>query len=172
MADLLADVPLRSRSLARAPGFAIVAVLTLALGIGANSAIFSVLNGVVLRPLPYGEPESSCAWRAAVSGAGLRQVLDLAAGVLRAEGADALVQLVRRIPYRHGECGRRRRAAARDVVDRDADLFETLGVPALLGRAFTAEEDVPGGEPVVTLSYELWQRAFGGDPGSSAARSS
>jgi putative ABC transport system permease protein len=165
MADLLADVRFTLRSLARAPGFAIVAVLTLALGIGANSAIFSVLNGVVLRPLPYGEPESLVRVASRFPGLGFDkfwisppEFFELKertrsftafggyrTGMASVGGDDAPLRATSSIAT--------------------ADLFEALGVNAHLGRPFTAEEDVPGGDAVVTLSYELWQRAFGGDPG-------
>jgi putative ABC transport system permease protein len=163
MADLLADVRFATRSLLRAPGFAFVAVLTLALGIGANSAIFSVLNGVVLRPLPYHEPDRLMRVASKFTGLGFEkfwisppEFFELKerarsfesfggyrTGMTSVGGDDAPIRATSSIATH--------------------DLFETLGVRAHLGRPFSAEEDVPGGDPVVTLSYELWQRAFGGD---------
>jgi predicted permease len=163
--ELLADVRYALRSLARAPGFAAVAILTLALGIGANSAIFSVLNGVVLRPLPYESPEELVRvasrfptlgfdkfWISPPEYMELRERTRSFAsfggyrtGMASVGGGDAPIRAVSAVAT--------------------SDLFETLGVRAELGRPFNADEDLPGGENVATLSYELWQRAFGGDPG-------
>jgi predicted permease len=163
--ELLADVRYALRSLARAPGFAAVAILTLALGIGANSAIFSVLNGVVLRPLPYESPEELVRvasrfptlgfdkfWISPPEYMELRERTRSFAsfggyrtGMASVGGGDAPIRAVSAVAT--------------------SDLFETLGVRAELGRPFNADEDLPGGENVATLSHELWQRAFGGDPG-------
>ena len=164
MTELYADVRYALRSLARAPGFALVAILTLALGIGANSAIFSVLNGVVLRPLPYDSPGQLVRvasrfptlgfdkfWISPPEYMELRERTRSFAsfgayrtGMSSVGGGDAPLRAVSAIAT--------------------ADLFETLGVPARLGRPFNAEEDLPGGVNVATISWELWQRAFGGDP--------
>jgi putative ABC transport system permease protein len=164
MPELISDVRYAFRSLARAPGFAAVAIVTLALGIGANSAIFSVLNGVVLRPLPYESPGELVRvasrfptlgfdrfWISPPEYMELRERTRSFAsfgayrtGMSSVGGGDAPIRAVSSVAT--------------------ADLFETLGVPARLGRPFNADEDVPGGENVATLSYELWQRAFGGDP--------
>jgi predicted permease len=164
MSELLSDARYALRSLARAPGFALVAVFTLALGIGANSAIFSVLNGVVLRPLGYAEPDRLMRlasqfptmdffkfWISPPEFFELKE---------RARSFEALGG------YRTGQVS----VGGGDVPHRvtsasaTSDLFTTLGVPARLGRPFNAEEDLPNAERVATLSYELWQSAFGGDP--------
>jgi putative ABC transport system permease protein len=165
MSELYADVRYALRSLARAPGFALVAILTLALGIGANSAIFSVLNGVVLRPLPYDSPGELVRvasrfptlgfdkfWISPPEYMELRERTRSFAsfgayrtGMSSVGGGDAPMRAVSAVAT--------------------ADLFETLGVPARLGRPFNAEEDLPGSDNVATISWELWQRAFGGDQG-------
>jgi putative ABC transport system permease protein len=162
MTELYSDVRYAVRSLLRAPIFAVVAVLTLALGIGANSAIFSVLNGVVLRPLQYDEPGELVRvasrfptlgfdkfWISPPEFMELRERAQSFAsfggyrtGMASVGGGDMPIRAVSAVAT--------------------ADLFETLGVPARHGRAFNAAEDVPGGENVATLSYELWQSAFGG----------
>ncbi|MGH7443482.1 MAG: ABC transporter permease, partial [Longimicrobiales bacterium] len=164
MAELLADVRYALRSLRKSPAFALVAILTLALGIGANSAIFSVLNGVVLRPLPYGEPDQLMRVASQFPTLGFdkfwisppeffelkernRSFSDMGAyrtGTVSVGGSEAPLRATSAIAT--------------------WDLFETLAVPAHMGRPYTAEEDVPNGEAVVLLSYELWQRAFGGAP--------
>jgi putative ABC transport system permease protein len=141
-----------------------VAILTLALGIGANSAIFSVLNGVVLRPLPYAAPE------ALVRVASRFPTLGFDKFWISPPEYMELRERTRSFAsfgaYRTGMASVGGEDAPLRVVSSvaTADLFETLGVAAQLGRPFNAEEDVPGGENVATLSYELWQRAFGGDP--------
>jgi putative ABC transport system permease protein len=162
MAELFADARYAIRSLRRSPGFALVAILTLALGIGANSAIFSVLNGVVLRPLPYGDPDGLMRLASRFPTLGFdkfwisppeffelkernRSFASMGAyrtGTVSVGGEDAPLRATSAIAT--------------------ADLFETLGVPPLLGRAYTAEEDLPNAEPVAVLSYDLWQSAFGG----------
>lgn len=162
MAELLANIRYAVRSLTHAPGFAAVAILTLALGIGANSAIFSVLNGVVLRPLPYESPDELVRvasrfptlgfdkfWISPPEYMELRERTRSFAsfgayrtGMSSVGGEDAPIRVVSSVAT--------------------ADLFETLAVRAHLGRPFNAEEDLPGAASVVTLSYELWQSAFGG----------
>jgi putative ABC transport system permease protein len=164
MAELLSDLRYAIRALARAPGFAAVAVLTLALGIGANSAIFSVLNGVVLRPLPYAEPDELLRVASRFPSLGFDKFW------ISPPEFFELKERTRSFSsfggYRTGNASVGGDDAPLRVISSvaTADLFATLGVPAHIGRAFNAEEDVPGGETVVTLSYELWQRAFGADP--------
>ena len=144
------------------PAFAIVAVLTLALGIGANTAIFSVVNTVLLRPLPYAEPQrlvflsesTRDVPRMAISLANLADwramntVFDSIGGFRKAS-----VALTGEGDPRHLTTG---------LVS--AGLFPTLGVRPLLGHTFTPEEDKPDSEPVVLLSDTLWAREFGRDP--------
>jgi putative ABC transport system permease protein len=150
------------RALARTPGFTLAAVATLTLGIGANSAIFSVINGVLLRPLPYSEPAKRVMiwsrWTAFdktwLSDA---EVLDyrtrcrtLASVAAWSSGQANLTGDGE--PLRVG------------VAQVTANTFSTLGARPLAGRAFTEEEDRPGGEPVIVLGYGVWQRRFGNRP--------
>jgi putative ABC transport system permease protein len=158
---LLAAVPqdLRFglRLLRRSPLFTAVAVLTLALGIGANSAIFSVVSSVVLKPLPYHEPDRIVrVWPGQVFSKSLFE--ETRAGV---------ASLMNLSAYETG--------AFTLVGDGDAEQvyggivtvnhFDLLGVRPLLGRLFLPEEAEPGAPSSVLLSYGLWQRRFGGDPG-------
>ena len=149
------------RSLGKSRGFALVGAVTLALGIGANTAIFSVLNAVLLTPLPYRDPERiAMIWsrwtgwdKTWVSEAELldyRSQSRLLHGV--AAWADTNANLT-------GKSEPERVAAAQVT----ANLFEVLGVPALVGRSFSAEEELEGRDQVVVLSHGLWQRRFGGD---------
>jgi predicted permease len=147
------------RSLGKSPGFALLAVLALALGIGANTAIFSVVNGVLLRPLAYRDPG--------------KLVVILHGGNSPASPADYLDW--RKQSQSFDEMGAAQSWGAtltgQDHADRlvgmqvSANLFTVLGVPAMQGRTFQDGEDQPGREHEAVLSYSLWQKSFRGDPG-------
>lgn len=164
MTDLLSDVRYALRALRKSPGFTIVAVLTLALGIGANSAIFSVLNGVVLQPLPYREPGELVRVASKFPALGFEKFWISPPEYLELQERSRMLASLG--GYRTGQVSIGGTATPERVTSAIAthELFTTLGVPARLGRAFNAEEDQPNAESVATLSYELWQRAFGGDP--------
>jgi putative ABC transport system permease protein len=156
------DVRYTVRSLRRNPGFAAVAAITLALGIGANTAIFSVVNGVLLRPLPYEDPgrlirisevDTRRGWEMGFSPPNfesLREEATLLEDV--AAYRPTSVTLI-------GQ-GDPERLAAMRVSTR---FFELLGTPLQLGRSFLSEEELAGAEPVVVLSHGLWLGRFGGD---------
>jgi predicted permease len=150
------------RMLRKSPGFTLAAVLTLALGIGANTAIFSVVNGVLLRPLPYQNPE---------------QLLILWEGTPQFPEASLSFPNFRDYRERNGTFSAFAgfRADSRDLTGMDsperlsvrmasASLLPTLGVAPALGRNFLPEEDRKGGAPVVMLEHGFWQRRFGKDP--------
>jgi putative ABC transport system permease protein len=155
MGTLWQDLRYGVRMLVKHPGFAAAAVLTLALGIGANTAIFSVVNAVLLRPLPYSEPERLLTLRRNES---LPDLEDIKAQSQSFESLGAVN--VRPLDYT-GEAEPLQVQAA--LVN--ADLFRALGVPAEIGRTITPAEDKIGGERVVVLSHNFWQRHFGGDRG-------
>jgi predicted permease len=151
------------RELRRSPGFLLVAVLTLAVGIGANAAIFSVVNAVLIRPLPYSEPER------------LVMVWHTAPGLKmdQFEQSDATYVLYRKnnrvledlgiywdgaATLTGGETPERVRAAGLT-----ASVFSVLRAKPLLGRTFQEADERPGAEKVALLSHELWRRRFGGD---------
>ncbi len=155
------DVRFGGRTLVRNPGFAAVAILTLALGIGANAAIFSVVNAVLLRPLPWSEPGRAVmiwsrwtafdkTWVADGEVVDYRRRSRTLEQV--AAWGDGQVNLT-------GD-GEPERVTAGQVT---ANLFSTLGVAPLLGRTFTAEEDVPNGPDLAVLGYGLWSRRYGAD---------
>jgi putative ABC transport system permease protein len=150
------------RMLGRNPGFAAVAALTLALGIGANTAIFSVVNAVLLRPLPYAEPERlvTLAYYQAKAGFEAAHDADFLEWREQAKAFEKVAAYAQRTVDLSGSGEPERLNAA--LVS--ADLFSTLGVGPALGRVFTPDEDRAGGAPVVILSHALWRRRFGGDP--------
>src|SRR5262245_3076283 len=150
------------RTLGRNPGFAAVAALTLALGIGANTAIFSVVNAVLLRPLPYAEPERlvTLAYYHAMSGFEVVHEPDF----LEWREQGKAFEKVAAYTYRTVDLSGSGEAERLNAALVSADLFSTLGVGPALGRVFTSDEDRVGGAPVVILSHALWRRRFGGDP--------
>ena len=161
--DFGRDVRYGGRALRRAPGFTAVAGLTLALGIGANTAIFSVVNTVLFKPLPYPDPERLVyVWERNEAIGKDRDVvappnyLDWKArnSVFEALGA-----------YRFGgfELAGTGEPESLTALTVSSSLFRALGVEAAHGRTFTEEEELRR-EPVVVLRHELWQRRFGADP--------
>ncbi|MEP7339763.1 MAG: ABC transporter permease [Acidobacteriota bacterium] len=154
------DLRFGLRMLRKNSGFTAVAVLTLALGIGANTAIFSVVNALVLNPLPYPD-----AWRlmwvtSAFRGneiIGTDLYLTVQAQSRTFEHLAAYVASTITLT----EQGEPERI---NSVKATASVFSTLGVTPHLGRAFTPEEDIPGAPRVIVLSHEYWQRRFGGNP--------
>lgn len=162
MKNLLRDVRYAVRSFRRTPGFLVVAVGTLALGIGANTAIFSVVNGVLLRPLDFPESDRLVRLGHAVDGQydmGVTTPGNFMDWRDRASSFQALAAYSQTMVNWTGE-GDPERVLGYSAL---GGLFEVLGVPPLLGRTFTAGDDRPGPEDIVVLSYGFWQRAFGGE---------
>ena len=167
--DLLQDARYGARMLRKSPGLTSVAVLSLALGIGAISTIFSFVNGIMLRPLPYHEPER----------------LVLLDETAPKQGVESMS-----VSFPNFVDWREQNHSFEDIACYDTGgfaigaggpgggaepeqlqgafvnhgLFEILGAAPILGRTFTADEDQPDHDLVVILSYGLWQRRFGGDP--------
>ena len=154
--ELTQDLRYAARTLRRTPTFTLIAVLTLALGIGANTAIFSAVYGVLLRSLPYAHPESLVSvWDGGRSLAEFTRVRD------QNRTLERVASYMDRIGFSlsgSGEPARLVGAAA------SADLFSVLGVSPALGRGFSQGEDLPGNGAVVVLSDALWRSRFGADP--------
>ncbi|MEO6726624.1 MAG: ABC transporter permease, partial [Blastocatellia bacterium] len=164
METLLQDLRYGVRTLIKSPGFAIVALLTLALGIGANSAIFSVVNAILLRPLAYKNPDQlvlinhnyqKINLKASVSAFGYAHYRD------NAKSFESLTALTGWAVNLTGE-GEAERLTGQTV---SANFFQTLGSQAAMGRTFASGEDQEGKNRVLVLSHGFWQRRFGGDPG-------
>jgi predicted permease len=157
LADLWLDLRLAARMLRRSPGFTFVVALTLALGIGINTTIFSGISGLLLKSLPYAnaerlvdiQPNGPASKAALVDAREQFDSFDSISGyslwtfTLMAEPAAEQLSAVRAT----------------------ADLFNVLGAPPLLGRALIPADGIPGAEPVIVLSYDFWQQRFGSDPG-------
>lgn len=165
--DLTHDLVFAVRSLRRAPAFATAAIATLALGIGATLAVFTVVNGVLLRPLPYDDPARiHMIWITNTTPGGVAMELPLTSGFFldverQARGFEA-VAAFRGWSYSLTESGSPESEPLAGARVSPA-LFAVLGVRPALGQAFTANEAVPGGPNVVLISHDLWQRRFGGD---------
>ena len=162
MDTFLQDLSYAVRRLARAPGFTLAAVVTLALGIGANSAIFTVVNAVLLRPLPYPHPEQLVGVFHQMRGtSGLDNMSPPNYLDLRAKShtlADVAASSDEGITLTGAGAPVRLRGS---FVS--ANFFDVLGVRPILGRSFRAEENEPGKDNVVLLSHGLWVQRFGGD---------
>ncbi|HEV8195374.1 MAG TPA: ABC transporter permease [Gemmatimonadales bacterium] len=164
MTTFFQDIRYALRSFRKSPGFTLTALLTVALGVGANTAIFSVVNGVLLRPLPLGDPArvvlvghiyKSINLSTGVSGAGYKyyheqnRVFEKAAGFTNWEANLANGSEPERLVGQQAT----------------AEYFAALGIGPVLGRGFTPDEEVPGADKVLVLSEGLWTRDFGRDPG-------
>ena len=162
LANALRDTRYAIRQLIRTPGFTIVAVLTLALGIGATSAIFSVVNGVLLRPLPYPNPDSLVRVHEVLQKFGRFSVAPATFLDWRQQNSvfEHLAAVNTTGATLVGSNGAERIAGG--LVS--WDLFDLLQVTPALGRTFRADEDAPGKDAVIVLSHGMWQRRFGGDP--------
>jgi predicted permease len=158
MQTLWQDLRYGARTLLKNPGFTLIAVLTLGLGIGANTAIFSVVNGVLLRPLPYHESERIVTLlnngRYPVSPANF---LDFRAN------SQSFAQMAAAEAWGGALAGADRTEAISGLRMGEG-LFALLGEQPLLGRTLQAEDYQPGKDHALVLSHKLWQRAFGGDP--------
>lgn len=163
MPTLLQDLRFAFRKLARTPGFTLAAVLTLALGIGATTSIFSLVNAVLLKPLEYREPDRLVFLHSQFTALGPGQ-FGLSPGEF--QGVEELTRT-------YATLGAWRVGAASVLGDDEpvrvtsaiasAGFFTALGVPAQLGRTFLPEEDVPGAAPVVVFSDRMWRSTFGAD---------
>jgi predicted permease len=168
--SLLVDLKHVCRRLARSPGFAVTVVLTLAIGIGANTAVFSVLNSVLIRPLSYPEPQQLVAMRLNAPGApGLtdfRDELRLSPSMYLTFAAhnSRFQSMGVWLPGTASITGIAQPEQVDTAMITDG-VLQTLDVPAAAGQWLTAADQEPGGAQRVMLSYGYWQRRFGGDPG-------
>ena len=162
MQTLWQDLRYAARTMAKRPGFAAIVILTLALGLGVNTAIFSVVNAVLLRPLPYADADRLVLFRAMEADKesnpfSYPDITDLR------ERQRSFTELaaIRSGGWTLTGAGDAERLPGARV---SAEFFPMLGVKPIVGRVFLPEEDAVGAPRVVILHYNLWQRRFGGDP--------
>jgi predicted permease len=163
MDTLRQDALYAFRNLRKSPGYAAVTVLTLALGIGANSAIFSVVNGVLLKPLPYPQPERLVFITSQFPSLGFDQFWISAPEFVEFRERNRSFQDVG--AYRAGAVNLGTQDQPRRVNSAivTSELMPVLAVPPLRGRHFTRADTLPGAENVAIISHEIWQTAFAGD---------
>jgi putative ABC transport system permease protein len=164
MESLLQNLKFALRSLSKSPGFTAVAILTLALGIGANTAIFSVVNAVLLQPLSYPRPDRlvqlQLKGEQGTSGALSIPNFNVMSAQTQAFAAVAVFDFSGPgINLTGGD-----RPEQLKGIHVSSGYFQVFGAPVAMGRAFTAEEDRPGGPSVALISNGLWHGRFGGDP--------
>ncbi len=161
MESLLLDLRYAVRSLRKSPAFTIVAALTLALGIGANTAMFSVTRSVLFAPLPFPQPDRLLAVSLRQPDGGLN-IFSTPDFLEWRASSPLLAHMGAFVPRAANLAGDMpERLAGGDI---SADMFSVLGVQPELGRAFTAVEDVPNGPPVVVLSHAFWATRFHAEP--------
>jgi putative ABC transport system permease protein len=162
--DFVSDIRYGFRQLRKAPVFAVAGAFTLALGIGANTAVFSIVNSVILRPLPYGQPDRLVSVESRdVRGTPHPAALSYPTFFDFRKDNRAFEHLVSYYDDQITLSGSGEAVQLRGLIV-SWDLFPLLGVRPLLGRGFLPHEEAPG-ERVVILSHGLWNTRFGGDPG-------
>ena len=161
MDNLLRDVRYGIRNLLKRPGFTLIAVITLALGIGANTAIFSVVNTVLLRPLPYENPDELVVLSETASGQQIAtSYLNFVDWRNQNTAFENVAAMRPRESFNLTGAGESERLQGRLV---SANFLSTLGIKPIRGRDFLEEDDRPGATPVVMVSHGLWQQRFGAD---------
>jgi putative ABC transport system permease protein len=163
MDTLLQDLRYSLRRLAKSPAFTAIVVLTLALGIGANTAIFSAVNAVILRPLPYREPHRLVTIEHLYPSLDLEAPVSVPGFLDYEKKSRSFESMAVQTGWQANltGVGEPVRMQGQRVTGK---LFTTLGVPAMLGRTLQPGEDAVGRERVAVLSYDAWQRIFGADP--------
>ena len=162
--ELRQDATLGVRQLRRSPGFALVATVTLALGIGATTAVFAVVDAVMLRPLPFARSEELVLMRrerpgsAALVETTYPEYRDLRDGARSFSGLAAVPSALQPSVWTDGTANEPVAA-----VVASGNLFDVLGAPPMLGRALSPDDDRRGAAPVIVLGYGVWMRKFGGE---------
>ncbi|MDX2029783.1 MAG: ABC transporter permease [Blastocatellia bacterium] len=162
--EMMQDLRYGARMLWKRPGASLLAILALALGIGPITAIFSLINGLLLQPLPYSEPAALMTiWRSNPA-RGFYEYPMSVPNFLDHRERDQVFASVAAYGPGNVTIGGEGEPELIEGASVTAEFFTTMGVPPLLGRGFAANEDRPGANPVVVLSHGLWASRFGGDP--------
>jgi hypothetical protein len=159
---MIRDLRFAFRSLLRAPAFSLVAVLTIGLGVGASTAIYSVVDGVLLEPFPYEAPERLVAVSQVVEATGATDGISVANARDLRERMTSFLAMATMEPYGIDFIGADGPVAL-DTWLVSEEFFQVMGVPALLGRTLTPE-DYTAGRSAVVIGHGMWQERFGGDP--------
>lgn len=160
------DLQFAGRQIRRSPGFASIAVLTLALGIGANAAIFSLVNAIILRPLPYPNPEQLVGlgqWRNQ-KGEGYVQTGVSAPNMVEIARQTKIFQQVGYFRFADFDITESNHPERIDGIKSSIDLLPLFGIQPMMGRFFTAEEMRPGHDQVAIIGHQIWQTRYGSDP--------
>ena len=163
---ILADIRYAFRVLFNRPGFTLTACLTLALGIGANAAIFSLVSAIILRPLPYPSPNELVGlgqWRTQ-KGAGYVQTGVSAPNIVDIAGQKSIFQQVGYYRWSDFNITEGNHPESIDGIKASLDMLPLFGIQPLMGRFFTADEMQPGHDQVAILGHRLWQTRYGADP--------
>jgi predicted permease len=167
MSEFAQDLKYAVRALRRSPGFALVVVLALALGIGANTAIFSIVNGTLLQPLPYPQPDHLLALFGRFTGIGIPKVQNAfsAPELMDVKALNSSLAHVAAFTSTSANVNLNGTPERIDGALVSPEFFPMLGVQARLGRVFRPEEGQEGRDRVAVISDGLWKRRFGSDPG-------
>lgn len=163
MFTLIQDIRYALRTLLKSPGFTVVAVLTLALGIGANVAIFSVVYGVLLRPLPFPHPEQLVRIFDDLNGPNSQDVGMSAPELWDLEQRSGVFQEVSAVAPGNSAIGGGERTVRAEALITSPDYFELLGAKPELGQVYTRQDTVPGFSEPVVISDAFWRRNYGSD---------
>ncbi|MFZ0645369.1 MAG: ABC transporter permease, partial [Candidatus Acidiferrales bacterium] len=164
MLSFLQDLRYALRILLKSPGFTIVAVLTLALGIGANVATFSVVYGVLLRPLPFPQPEQLVRVFDDLRGPGEQDVGMSAPELWDLQDSSGVFQEISAVAPTNSAIGGGERTVRAESLVTSPDYFTLLGAKPQLGRIYTKQDAVPGFLEPVVISDGFWRRNYGSDP--------
>lgn len=162
---MLSDFRYAVRSLSRTPGFAIAVILTLGLGIGANTAIFSVVRGVLLKPLPHRDGDRLVYLRHSIDGPGGQNILFSVPEILDFRNAAKTLNGIAEYSQMAYTLQGDNDAVRINVGLVTGNYFEIMGLSPILGRTLNSNDDGTGVPPVMVLTNEYWQRRFGGDSG-------
>ena len=160
---MLTDLKYAIRSLSRTPGFALAVILTLGLGIGANTAIFSVVRGVLLKPLPHRDGDRLVYLRQSISGPGGENVLFSVPEILDFRNSAKTLQGIAEYSQMAYTLQGEADAVRISVGLVTGNYFQIMGLSPIMGRALNDRDDGTGVPPVIVLTHEYWQRRFGGD---------
>jgi hypothetical protein len=163
IADLWQDLRYGARMLLKNPGFTLIAVATLSLGIGANTAIFSVLYGVLLKSLPYPDPDQIVRVWQAVPTSGWAHLGFSEAQLTRLRAGNQSFQQLGGYAIRSANLTEQNETQRIAVTYVTEGAFESLGFQPALGRTFRREDEAPGSQRVAVMGYEMWQRRYGAD---------